>query len=360
MKNRSLSLYCILFLLGCDAREQHVSISPENDKIKYTGRINFEDREAPEIYWPGTSIKIKFRGDEIKVTLQDEFGKNYFNIVLDGDSLRYVKLDSGINSYTLVSGILKGEHTLELIKRTEWDLGKTIFLGLELNNAELLEFSNGNGRVIEFFGNSITAGYAIEDLTGGDSPDSTFTNNYYTYAAITARHFEADYYATVRSGIGIMISWFPLIMPELYNRLDPNDSFSRWDFSLVTPDIVVVNLFQNDSWLVEMPDYETFKQRFGEIAPDRDQIISSYSDFIRLIRSKYPDAVIICALGSMDATEEGSQWPGYTGEAVNNLNDENILTHFFPYIDKPGHPRVQDNKIMAESLIHFIEENVDW
>jgi hypothetical protein len=32
--------------------------------------------------------------------------------------------------------------------------------------------------------------------------------------------------------------------------LDPVDSTSKWDFSGYTPDVVVINLFQNDSWLV--------------------------------------------------------------------------------------------------------------
>jgi hypothetical protein len=39
---------------------------------------------------------------------------------------------------------------------------------------------------MEFYGNSITAGYAIEDFSGNDQPDSTYTNNYLSYAAITA------------------------------------------------------------------------------------------------------------------------------------------------------------------------------
>ena len=51
------------------------------------------------------------------------------------------------------------------------------------------------------------------------------------------------------------VSWDPLIMPEIYDRLVPTDSTSKWDFSLYRPDIVVVNLFQNDSWLVHLSDH---------------------------------------------------------------------------------------------------------
>ena len=104
----------------------------------------------------------------------------------------------------------------------------------------------------------------IEDLSGKDSPDSTYTNNYLSYAALTARHYSADYHCICKSGIGITVSWFPEIMPEIYDRLDPTDPKSKWDFSFYIPDVVVINLLQNDSWLVNMPDSEEFKRYSAE------------------------------------------------------------------------------------------------
>ena len=136
-----------------------------------------------------------------------------------------------------------------------------------------------------------------------DSPDSTYTNNYLSYAAITARHFDAEYHCICKSGIGITVSWHPLIMPEMYDRLIPTDPSSKWDFSLYKPDVVVVNLFQNDSWLVNMPEYDEFKVRFGTEAPNDDEIIAGYQQFIANLRQKYPYANIICSLGCMDAVK---------------------------------------------------------
>jgi hypothetical protein len=62
----------------------------------------------------------------------------------------------------------------------------------------------------------------------------------------------------------------------------------------------------------------------------------------------------------MDATREGSPWPGYVVKAVNGLNDKNIHTLFFPFTGKAGHPRVDDNEKMANILIDYIEKNVQW
>jgi hypothetical protein len=360
---RHLPLLFVILLVSCIAGDKSTSYSvrhfdPADGKIRITGRVQRGD--SVTIYWPGTSIKVKFYGSSLKAQLRDEKGENYFNVVIDGDSLHYFRPDTVKRFYMLAHNLPEGEHTVELIKRSEWDLGKTWFYGMQVIDGELVELPEPNKRVIEFFGNSITAGYAIDDTTGGDSPKGPFTNNYYTYAATTARHFNADYYCTVKSGIGILVSWFPLTMPQLYNRLDPNDSLSRWDFKKVKPQIVVINLMQNDSWLVNMPEHESFKNAFDKIPPTGSQIIAVYKTFVANIRSVYPEAHIICALGSMDATRKGSPWPGYVQSAVNQLNDKRIHTLFFPYTNKAGHPRRDDNEAMAKQLISFIEETIEW
>jgi hypothetical protein len=258
----------------------------------------------------------------------------------------------------LVSGLSSQEHSVEIFRRTEWVKGQTEFGGFKiLPKAKLLPPEHSS-MVIEFYGNSITAGYAIGD-TIGDSPDGLFTNNYLTYSAITARHFNADYYCIARGGIGITISWFPMIMDDMYYRFDPENSNSHWDFSKVTPDIVVINLFQNDSWLVEMPDYDQFKARFGKTKPDADFLINAYKKFLQKIRKVYPDTKIICTLGSMDATQKGSPWPSYIEKAVKKMDEQNIYTCFFPYQNSDGHPEAKDHQKMADKLIAFIEQELN-
>jgi hypothetical protein len=255
----------------------------------------------------------------------------------------------------------KGKHSIEIFKRTEWNRGKSTFYGFLINgDAKVLEAAPSSDRKIEFYGNSISAAYAVEDYSGKDSPDSTYTNNYLSYAAITARHFEAEYRCICRSGIGITVSWFPLIMPEMYDRLVPEDKNSKWDFSLYTPDIVVINLLQNDSWLVNMPEYEQFKARFAKEAPDEVFIINVYQNFISSLRKRYPQTNIICVLGNMDITEKGSAWPEYISLAVANLKDDKIYTHFMPYKNSPGHPTIEEQQVMATSLISFIDVHIDW
>ncbi|MEZ2334811.1 SGNH/GDSL hydrolase family protein [Mucilaginibacter sp. RCC_168] len=354
----------VLFLifaagLGC-SNAQIAVLKSKDSHIRYTGRINMTD-EAAELYWTGSSAKINFNGTGASAMLQDERGENYFTIIVDGKVTGTIHLDNTRKVYTLAEGLPAGVHSLELFKRTEWDKGKTIFYQFILaRDATALPAPPAKKHRIEFFGNSITCGYAVEDTTGQDRGTAPYENGYISYAAITARHFDADYICTSKSGIGVLVSWFPLIMPEMYNRLDPTDPTSLWDFSKYTPELVVINLFQNDSWIVQQPNNEQFKERFGAKAPEPDQIIKAYREFVKNIRKKYPKAQIICALGSMDATKEGSPWPGYIEKAVASLNDKTIYTHFFPFKNTPGHPSAKEQQAMADDLISFIDKRVKW
>lgn len=351
----------VIFLTGSfSCSGQNVVLNSRDPHIRYMGRIEMTD-SAAVLAWSGTTVTINFKGTGVKTLLKDERGDNYYNVVVDGQVVGKIHPDKGEGEYTLVSGLPAGNHQLELFKRTEWAMGKTWFYKFMLDDKTFaLPAPTERKRKLEFFGNSITCGYADEDTTGKDRGTSTYENGYLSYAAITARHFNADFYNTSKSGIGVLVSWFPLIMPEMYDRLDANDPASKWDFTKYTPDIVVINLFQNDSWLVNMPDNPQFKAKFGTTPPTEEQIIKAYRDMVKNIRGKYPKAHIVCALGAMDATKDGSKWPGYIEKAVTQLKDKNIYTHFFPYKNTPGHPSVKEQQVMADDLIAYITRQFNW
>jgi len=345
-------------------------IPADNADIQYTGRINFKNRNAPIIYWPGTSIIANFEGTSIKVKLNDKNGENYFNVFIDNDTENpiIIACKKGLNIYDVASGLKKGIHKIEVFKRTETWEGPTIFYGFILDGGKSLKPPpQKSGLRIEFYGNSITSGMGNEDFVGNDNQNSAKKNNYLAYGAITARKLNAQYHCISKSGIGIMISWFNQVMPEFYNRLDPDaddeETNSQWNFKSWIPDIVVINLFQNDSWLVEMPEHEQFKKRFPEgTAPKPNEIEEAYISFVRTIRAKYPRAHIICALGNMDATKVGKAWPGYIRNAVDKIRvidkDNRIYTCFFPFKNTPAHPTVRENEVMATQLTMFIKKEI--
>ncbi len=356
-KRRLIAFLLILFIVdGAFSK----TINFNNTDISYEGRILYKSNAAV-LSWSGTSVYLNFKGTEISAILQDMDTANYYNVIIDNKVVLKIHTDTLKHIYLLASGLSDSIHTVQLFKRTEWDKGKTLFYGFETSgDCKILPPKAPKKRKIEFYGNSITCGYAVEDTSGKDSGNGYCENNYLSYAAITSRNFNAQYQCISKSGIGIVVSWFPLIMPEMYDRTDATDPASKWDFSLYTPDVVVINLFQNDSWIVKRHDYPEFIHRFGTKEPNPEFIITAYENFVKSIRDKYPYASIICALGNMDATQSGSEWPGYILEATKQLNDPKVYTCFFKFKNTGGHPNVSEQKAMADVLTDFINKNIKW
>lgn len=364
VKKRIHYFFAAYVLLGANVQAQTSltkTVSFSDKRIAYEGRIGMTDSCA-EFYWSGSNVTINAsKAGAVKALLADSRGENYFYVIVDGNGEGATRLRIGKEKkwYTLASFDDEASHRVQLFKITNTDDHIMRIFAFEYpNEAVVLKSPKKPRRKIEFIGNSITCGHGVEvPADSTDSGAAIYFNNYKTYGAITARHLDAQYHCTAKSGIGIMVSWFPQIMPEIFDRVNPNDATTKWDFSTYKPDIVVVNLFQNDSWIVNQPGNEQFKARFGTTKPSEQFIVDAYANFIRTVRSHYSKAKIICCLGNMDATKEGSKWPGYVNAAVASLNDKNVATHFFPYKNTPGHPKLKEQQAMADDLIAFIESN---
>lgn len=337
-----------------------VPVAPDNKQLQYTGRIDFADRARPMLSWPGTSIAGNFTGASLAVKLDDQRGKNFFNVFIDGDYSKpfIIEARPGSASYAVATGLKPGAHSFLITKRTEGEEGGTFFQGLELaDGAALLPPPARKQRRIEFFGDSITSGMGNESPDDGPDDRLRDKNNFMSYSSITARALNAEAHIISQSGIGVMVSWFPFTMPDFYDQLSAvGNNDTKWDFKSWTPDVVVVNLFQNDRWLIDR------EKRLSPMPSDA-QRIDAYRVLVQKIRALYPRAYIVCALGSMDAVQQGSKWPGYVRSAVDQMQqsgDQRIDTIVFPWNGFGGHPRVQQHQTNAALLTDFIRKKVGW
>lgn len=327
------------------------TISADNPDYVYAGRVDFSDRRAPVFYWAGNSATIGFTGRDLGVVLVDPQGGVYFDVIIDGDGehRQVIRCRKGRHVYPLATHLADTRHMVEVFRRVDPTLPGVSFAGIRIDrNAIVFRPKLHHALRIAFYGDSITSGYGVLDPDRKDEGSLSFMDNYVAYGAVAARALHADYRSISLSGIGIMKSWFPLVMPQMYDRLAPRDPESRWNFAQWQPDIVVVNLLQNDSWLLPHQKHP----------PSGPQVVHAYAGFVRELRGHYPHAAIICMLGNMDVTAEDSPWPGYVDAAVQSMRargDRRIHSLIVPFKRTPGHPNVQEQRTLAQALMDKIK-----
>jgi len=280
--------------------ENFETIAPNNPTIEYTGRIDFGDPLAPKFSYSGVSIRACFSGTSIGAIMSDDIGQNYFNVLLDGKLIDTLNVGIEKTTYQLATGLQDTVHEIEIFKRTELTFGKTQFFGFTVDaGATLLPISNKRDKLIEFIGNSITCGYGNEGLLGGVFGPTT-ENHYMSYAAITARNFNARHIAVSRSGIGVYRNYdgpaegSPDCMSNLYTRTFLYDENPKYTFT-EQPDMVCINLGTND---------------FSTTGGDSAKYVSNYLRLIDTIQSYYSMPDIVCLLGPM-----------LSGSSLNNIRN---------------------------------------
>lgn len=363
-------LFCFYNLLVL----AQTTLNYNDSKILYEGRVDLGETNGLGLYWSGTSVKARFIGTGIEAELEIPTGAdNYYYIIVDNVVKPQKLIVSGAKKYyTLAQGLNNTEHTIELVRLNGFHEGypryHTKFHNFRLiGSGEFRPMVQTKTRKIEFYGNSITVGYSNEyynqNNPAEDLAHSQYENNYIGYAARTARYFNAQYTAIAKGGIGLMVSTTNTKMPLMYDKIDPYDNNRTWDFNKYQPDIVVVNLLENDATIIRNPSGNPYyNTTFPNGEPSDQLIIDAYKSFISTLRGKYPNANIICALGGMSAVNpnQNGRWKNYVTSAANQLNDNKVFVHFFEYIGRGDHPKALDNETMANSLTCFIKCNNLW
>ena len=105
------------------------SIAPDDPNIRYVGRWNFEDPLAPWAAWQGASVVLSFEGTDLSVTLDAGVSREWFRVIIDGDSAGSVKfpVDNVMTTYPLATGLPQGPHTVELVKESYQGTNATLF-----------------------------------------------------------------------------------------------------------------------------------------------------------------------------------------------------------------------------------------
>lgn len=268
-------LACIMFIVILTAsfsgislitvNADSVTVLPTDANIKYFGRWDKSDTSDYKSNWPAAYFKVNFTGTTVKIILGSA---NYVNI--------YAKLD-GIESYyenvkdtvDLTSTPLSsGEHRLIVACYLEFSTFE--FKGLQLDQGASTAAPKVSSTVIEYIGDSITAGYKLTHQTIAD----------YSWLAAEKLGYEHTHIAA--SGIplcdAVDTNGNPVsgMSTQFFKTLNTSSS-SDWDFSRYQASIVVINIGTNDTRF-NTPD-STFQ--------------NTYATFLQNIRTKYPSVTIL-------------------------------------------------------------------
>lgn len=284
--------------------------------VRWFGRVDVSDPQAIKLAWSGTGFVGSFSGPVVSAKLKTVGGGDiFFQPVVDGKPGTRFSVGGVEQTIALASGLGAGEHRVELYRETEGKgFGYSVFSGFAAGTPAAPPAASG--RSLEVIGDSISAGYGNlgSEMHPGYGPDpnggcrfSTQTESaYLAYGHVAARAVDADASVLAGSGWGIYSDLggnTTNVMPALFGNVLGEQSTPAWAFTN-QPQAVVINLGTNDSSAKNLT---------------ADKFKPAYSAFIATIRGKYPNALILCALGSMMSGTERDNAATYLNEIIADL-----------------------------------------
>lgn len=348
----------ILLVTACNSVSTQKPLAATDPGIIVTGRAITTPEGHLQFDWPGVSIETHFTGTSVGLRM-DDAKANYYNVFIDSLPVKIIHIHSD-TTIQLASGLKNTSHHLLITKRTEGNQGTAIFKGLLIDEDAGLTAPEPRSRRIEFIGNSITCGFGTDSDDRFEKFRPETENNYLTYAAMTARAFDADAHFIAHSGQGLVRNYGHSEKVSEYNMTDrylqvfDMQKEPLWDFSNWIPDIVVINLGTNDFSTEPHPDETIFNR--------------AYLNLIRTIRSNYDSIPVFCLVGPM--TDEPCY--SYVKKMVEAnrtfLDDPNVYFIGIPtYLMIPEedlgaawHPNASGQKKMAKLIIPVIASVTGW
>jgi hypothetical protein len=276
--------------------------------VKLIGRTYYY-QDALWIALSGGGIEFTFTGKKVELTLGgDQIATTEDNharigIYVNGERVIDDLINKPRKIYTLLDSDEERTATIRVVKLSEAPMSTFSIPEIRTDEGAVIQPTPESIRKIEFVGDSITAGYGVDD-EDEEHHFSTGTEDVTkTYAYKTAQELEADYSIVAYSGYGIISGYTAgdqkvtsQLVPTYYDKVGM--SYGRfggtlqvesigWDFSKFVPDLIVINLGTNDDSYAK--DHADRQAEYAE----------QYIEFLKKVRSHNANATILCTLGIM-------------------------------------------------------------
>ncbi|MFF5982627.1 GDSL-type esterase/lipase family protein [Streptomyces olindensis] len=292
------------------------SVSDPN--ITYVGRWDVSSGTTAVPQWAGAYLQTGFTGTTVKVRARNAV--NFYASIDGGPDVFHAGVRGTVN--LTPRPLSPGTHTLRLSYRS----GDTVFQGLVLDSGARTVAASAPSRLVEFVGDSITAG-ALTDRLALDS-----------YAWKTGERLGMRHTRIARSGYCLVARSGCTGLSGQFFKAGSTGG-TDWDFSRYRADAVVVNLGTNDiGHGVSGPDFQ-----------------SAYTAFLRDVRAKYPTAHLFAVqtLKKRYVTETRAAVSARNGAGdarVHYVDTTGWLTDGTHYEDGNGHPNEAGHTRFAERL----------
>lgn len=328
---------------------------PRDLGVRIIGRHDGCDEQGVRMAWSGTGFLARFTGTGLSFTQAG--GAVQYTVLVDGEVRPNLSTSQGSATYNAVSGLVAGEHTVEVYRRGEASFGATTLTAVEAIGGSLLSPPAHPGRAIEFYGDSITCGYGNEGTSSSCTFSADTENHYLTYAALLGRKFTADTTTVAWSGKGVVVNYngdLSTTLPQMADRALPEVADSVWDFSLApAPQLIVINLSTNDF----STDHD----------PSAEEFTTGYVSLLRRIRAWYPGAFILGTVGPMLSGTDLDKARAGIKAAVTQLTDagdQNVLAYELQAGNpSPGcdwHPNLETHQAIADELATVVQQRLGW
>lgn len=334
--------------------------------VRWFGRVDVGDPNGVKFAWSGTGFIGTFTGTTVSAKLQtDGSGDIYFQPVIDGTPGTRFAVAGGQKTYDLATNLSAGAHEVALYRESEGKgLPTSVFGGFAAGTPGAPPLFSG--RLIEVIGDSISAGFGnlgveqhpggSQDPNGGCGFETKTQSAYLAYGHVAARAVKADASVLAGSGWGIYSDNggnTQNVMPALFANTVGQQKTPAWAFT-AKPQAVVINLGTNDASAHNL---------------SADKFKPAYAAFLATVRSKYPDALILCAVGSMLSGDDRSNALKYLEELVASRADQGDkkvkvldlgVQDALKGTGCSWHPNVAEDARMAGLLAAELKSSLGW
>jgi len=278
-------------------------IPPYDSRIRYFGRFDKTNPDMFEFDWSAVGMSITFTGSSIGILLTD-VGNQYDVVIDQTQKLLNTTSTTVPHLYPLATFRQAGQHTVQLLKRTEALFGAVSFAGFFVDHpaaprTDPLLVSHRSLPVplfpetpkarFEFLGDSLSCGYGNLGKWpchfSADTEDAMLSFPY-----LVAQHFGGLANVQCWSGKGVVRNYgspnttspdpFPMFYPRTVANIPTSAQFDPASYQA---DVVVIVLGSND--------FSTKPQ------PSEDVFAAGYHALLTKVRAYHPRASIFIGTG---------------------------------------------------------------